>query len=182
MIPLSYLLEQKQEPQIYCDLDGVLTYFNGSAKKLGYNGPFPARKSEDKKRLWDLVRNDPEKFWGDMPWLPDGKKLWNYIKNLNPIILSSVGNSMTSKLGSEGKKGKLRWIKRELGPEFMKTAIIVPSGGKEKYASPMSILIDDDDLKNVTPWMKNRGIGIYHKSADQTIKQLDSLMKTDLGD
>jgi hypothetical protein len=177
MISLKRLFEQKNQIQIYCDMDGVLTDFNGSILKLGYKGPLPARSPEDKKMLWAFVKDNAEKFWGDMPWLPDGKTIWKTIEPYEPILLTSVASNMNSKLGIEGKKGKERWIKRELGEKYLKTALIVASGDKTKYASSNSILIDDDDLKNVNPWIKAGGIGITHRTVAATLGRLQKIMK-----
>jgi hypothetical protein len=172
MIPIAKLLEESNPIQIYCDMDGVLTDFNASVKKIGYKGPLPARSQEDRDRLWKLVIDNAEKFWGDMPWLPGGKELWKFLEPHNPILCTSVANSMGSKLGREGKKGKQRWIKRELGQKYLDTAIITMSGNKTKNAAPNHILIDDDEPKNIDPWIKAGGIGIVHKSNTSTIKQL----------
>jgi hypothetical protein len=177
MIPLSRLFEQKNQIQIYCDMDGVLTHFDASAKKIGWTGPLPAKKKEDVSALWALVKDNAEKFWGDMPWMPDGKKLWNFIKPYNPILLTSVANSLQSKLGRDGKAGKERWVQRELGPQWYKNnLIVVESHGKTKYANPNSILIDDMS-KNVEPFVEAGGQGIIHKNADDTIRQLEKILK-----
>jgi PAS domain-containing protein len=171
MLSIVKLFEQNNQIQVYCDLDGVLSDFNTAAEKgLGYD------KSKPVGDLWSRIAKDPHNFWKTMPWMPDGKKLWAFIKPYNPIILSSVGNSLTNKIGVEGKKGKLEWITRELGPQFAKTAIITVNGGKSQYSSPDSVLIDDNK-KNIDPWVEAGGIGIVHKSADDTIEKLKKVLK-----
>ena len=177
MIPVSRLFEQKNQIQIYCDMDGVLTHFNASAKKIGWKGPLPATKPEDKDALWKLVINNAEKFWGDMPWTPDGKKLWNFIKPYSPILLTSVATTLDSKLGRDGRAGKQRWVRRELGPAWIKNNFIpVSSGGKTKYAKPNAILIDDYE-SNIDPFIEAGGQGIVHKNAVDTIRQLKKLLQ-----
>lgn len=177
MIPVSHLFEIKEEDIIlYCDMDGVLTHFNASAKKIGWKGPLPAKTKEETAALWDLVKDNAEKFWGDMPWMPDGKKLWEFIKPYNPILLTSVAGSLSSKLGREGKAGKQRWVQRELGPNWLENNFIpVSTGGKTKYAKPNAVLIDDFS-SNVDPFIKAGGQGIVHKSADDTIRQLKKIL------
>ena len=174
MIPIVHLFELTDDYQIYCDMDGVLTYFNGAARKIGYEGPLPAT-GKDKAELWSIVVGHAEKFWGDMPWIEGGKRLWNFIKPYKPVLLTSVSRDMSSKLGVEGKKGKLRWIKRELGEEYAKTALIVASGTKHKYVSPNSILIDDGK-ENIDPWKEAGGMGILHKDVSKTIEQLRKIL------
>lgn len=175
MIPIVRLFEQDEDYQVYCDMDGVLTDFNASVLKLGYKGPLPARKKEDRDALWKLVIDNAEKFWGDMPWLPHGKELWKFLEPYNPILCTSVANSMSSKLGRDGKKGKERWIKRELGQKYLDTAIITMSGNKAKHAAPNHILIDDDGPKNIDSWVKAGGIGIVHKNNADTIRRLKKM-------
>jgi hypothetical protein len=177
MISISQLLEQENQVQIYCDMDGVLTDFNESAKKIGWKGPLPAVTKEDKSALWKMVVGNAEKFWGDMPWKEDGKILWEFIKPYDPILLTSVANSLSSKLGSGGKRGKERWVGRELGRDYVKNnLIVVASHGKTKYAKKGSILIDDFE-KNIIPWESAGGIGILHTSADRTIDELKKLLQ-----
>lgn len=177
MISLSKLFEQKNQIQIYCDMDGVLTDFNTAIKNMGWEGSLPATTNEEKSKLWALVKSDPEKFWGDMPWKLEGKKLWNFIKPYNPILLTSVASSLDTKLGREGKKGKERWVQRELGPDWLKNnLIVVASHGKTKYATPNSILIDDM-TKNIDPFVEAGGMGIIHKNVDETIKKLKKILK-----
>lgn len=170
MLSIVKLFEQDNQIQIYCDLDGVLSDFIDSAEnKLGYD------KTKPIDLLWKQIAKDPRNFWGTMSWTSDGKQLWNFIKPYTPIILSSVGSSLNSKLGIEGKKGKLEWVTRELGPQFAKTAIITVDGGKSQYASPDSVLIDDSK-KNINGWVQNNGIGILHKNAADTISQLKNVL------
>lgn len=174
MIPMSNLFELTEDYQIYCDMDGVLTHFNNGARKIGYKGPLPAT-GEDKAKLWSIVVNDAESFWGDMPWAEGGKKLWNFIKVYQPVLLTSISRDMSNKLGVNGKKGKQRWIKRELGQEYLTTALIVASGTKDKYVSLNGILIDDDK-RNINQWKKAGGIGILHRNTTATIGQLRKLL------
>ena len=176
MIPLSNLFESDQQIQIYCDMVGVLTHFEKSARNIGWEGPQPATSKEDKAALWAMVKDNAESFWGDMPWMEDGKKLWNYIKPYNPILLTSVASSLASTLGREGKKGKERWVRRELGPNWYKNnLIVVTSHTKHKYAKPNAILIDDYPT-NIDPFIKAGGQGIIHKNANDTIMKLKKLL------
>ncbi len=177
MIPVAHLFEQEDGTIIYCDMDGVLTHFNASAKKIGWKGPLPAKTKEDTAALWAMVKDNAEKFWGDMPWMPDGKKLWEFIKPYSPILLTSVATTLESKLGRDGRAGKERWVRRELGPDWLENNFIpVGSGGKTKYAKPNAILIDDFDT-NVDPFIEAGGQGIIHKNADDTIRQLKKILQ-----
>ena len=162
--------DENRELKIYCDMDSVLTDWEKAFQLIGDERTkgLTTREFEDKYGLeetWKLINGAGEAFWSEMPWLPDGKKLWNYIKPHNPTILSSPAKSKVS------KTGKHIWIDRELGkgtPRILK---------REKWeeADPESVLIDDYN-KKIDDWVnKGDGIGILHTSADKTIAELKKL-------
>lgn len=161
MISVQRLFEQNAI-KIYCDMDGVLTDFEKAAKKA-----YPDFKPFEQE-LWKRVYKAGSKYWSEMEWTKDGKELWNYIKQFNPVILSAPPK--TGK--QEAIKGKKVWIKRELGNSYANTAIIVPSKDKQKFANKNSILIDDRE-KNIQEWKMAGGIGILHKNTKNTIKKLN---------
>jgi hypothetical protein len=100
-----------------------------------------------------------------MPWMPDGKDLWNWISQFNPVILSSPGRFRHA---IEGKK---QWIKKNVPGT---TAFF--SEEKWEYAQPNSILIDDKP-ENVGAWESKRGIGILHTDAASTKEKLLEAIK-----
>lgn len=163
MIPIVSLFESK-EYQIYCDMDGVLTDFEGMAEYMDA----PVTDKRTKKELWTKIFRDPITFWSKMEWMNDGKSLWNFIKPYNPTLLSSVPAGILNK----GRTGKERWTQRELGNIPL---IVVPSNGKSKYANKNSILIDDIE-KNINAWERSNGIGILHENSQDTIEQLKKIL------
>lgn len=101
-----------------------------------------------------------------------GERLWNAIKDLDPIILSAVSSKDKEKI-------KLDQINKYLKPT--PKAIFVTTGpGKSSKATPKSILIDDDS-KNTTPWKEKGGIAIEHDADDvqATINQLKKYFDLD---
>ena len=38
--------------------------------------------------MYRLVENDVE-FWANLPWIENGRQLWNHVKDFNPHILSA---------------------------------------------------------------------------------------------
>ncbi len=163
MIPILNLFESV-DYQIYCDLDGVLTDFEKMADEMGV----PATDKRTKKELWRQIFRDPTTFWSKMDWTNDGKSLWNFIKSLNPILLSSVPAGILNK----GKTGKQRWVTKELGDIPL---IVVPSNSKSKYANKNSILIDDTE-KNINAWERSSGVGILHENSADTIELLKKIL------
>jgi len=133
-------------------MDGVLCDMDKALKDLGWNG----------KDWWTPIEGK-EDFWINMPWMKDGKKLWKYLKQYTTHILSSPSRDPMS------RSGKKKWCKRELGDVH-----VYLSNDKGTYADDRSILIDDRE-ENITDWKKNGGIGILHKSASQTIKEIERI-------
>jgi hypothetical protein len=150
--------------EIYCDMDGVLCDFDKSFQNISNNTPPEEyEKKFGKKAFWKLINSEGSKFWSNIPWMSDGKKLWNHIKKYNPNILSAPSSDPSS------KEGKLEWIDNNL--TNVKEIFLVPADEKQKYATPKAILIDDKE-SNIEQWNDRGGIGILHTSTNDTLKQL----------
>jgi len=124
----------------------------------------PDKGSDYKKvrnLMYRMVENDRE-IWATLPWMKDGKKLWNYIKDFDVAILSSP-----MKEGS--KKGKEDWIARELGN--VETYISSDKGSWGIRDGRQGLLIDDSK-KYLDKFESGGGLTIAHVNADSTIKQL----------
>ena len=149
----------KNLPRIYLDMDGVLVNFE---KQLEDTIKMPISKwmKLDRKARWDpvIARKD---FWSSMPWLPEGKKLFNYVRKYKPHILSAYVEHAND---PNCIPGKAKWAMRNT----------VMRSQKQTYASPASILIDDYE-KNTKEFTARGGTGITFKSANQTIAELKKL-------
>jgi len=84
-----------------------------------------------RKWMYSLVSNNKE-LWENLPWLAEGKKLWAYIKDFNPDILSAPVDDASV----EGKKA---WCNNNLGSHVGQNF----SKDKSQWGNPDSILIDD---------------------------------------
>ena len=163
-----YEAEKEGELKLFVDMDGVICDWFKAFRDLGpevtkgLEGDVYEEKY-GRDELWkQIAKHGKLEFWSEMQWMPDGKKLWNYIKKYNPTILTTPANS---KFSREGKK---IWVTRELGPNVP----IILSKDKYEQADTESILIDDYD-KKIDNWVnRGDGIGILHTSADKTIAEL----------
>jgi len=156
---------------IYCDMDGVLTDFE--AQFDHYYGVNPREYSQLKgpelmKKAVDDIGLD---FWAKMPLFPGALELWSYISKYQPIILSSPSTFKYA------KQGKNIWIANNLKPAPSEI-LYKQTGHKEEAIQGLpeadikkSILIDDY-YRNLAPWKEIGGIGITHRSAEQTINIL----------
>ena len=157
---------QGVEYTIYCDMDGVLCDFDKRFIEFS-NGIPPSRYESEfgKKAFWKLISGQGVKFWVDIPWMSDGKQLWNYIKSYNPSLLSAPSMEESS------RSGKRLWVDNEIPG----TKLILRSAEqKQEFAKPNAILIDDRP-SNIEQWRAKGGIGILHTSANKTIEQLKEL-------
>lgn len=178
---LRSLIFEQTKYTIYCDMDGVLTDFSGDFMKLANqigeadldertdvpnNAAAKYEKAHGSEAFWDVVRHGGLKFWSDMTWNPGGKKLWKYISQHNPQILTAP----SKRVYEDCVKGKKMWISRLGNPKIH----VRSKEKKREFAGKNQILIDD--LKsNIVEWSASGGIGIHHKTTNKTITQLKDL-------
>lgn len=163
--------EEKKIPpyKIYCDMDGVLTDFQKRFEH--FTGMLP-KEYENKygtAGFWNLI--DVEvgiKFWSDMDWMPEGKRLWSFIEKYNPDLLTSPSKDDGSRLG------KKLWVRENLTP--LPNVIFSYSKDKQRYANSNSILIDDKK-SNINEWIARGGIALRCKDGniDPIIESLTKL-------
>ena len=85
-------------------MDGVLTDFSGDFMKYAKlnakvdlderddvpnNAAARYEKKHGSDAFWKVVESGGLKFWSDMSWNPGGKKLWSYISQYDPEILTA---------------------------------------------------------------------------------------------
>lgn len=145
---------------LFIDLDGVLVDFNKGYFEL--TGTDIGDRFHGGKAFWDPIDKAGVEFWVDLTWTEDGKKLWDYVKEYKPEILSSPSDK------DESKVGKRKWVEKEL-PD---THLILRSAENKKEFACLHCILIDDRKSNIDSWKDAGGIGILHKSAKETIKQL----------
>lgn len=151
--------------KIYVDMDGVLTNFEDAARDLGQGqGLRPDATEEEKNQMYRAIDEAGASFWANMKWTQDGKKLWNALRKLNPVLLSSPAQFRGA------PSGKLTWVNREIPG----TSLFLENQ-KSSYADRDSVLIDDM-LKNVLGWRECGGVGIHHKDTDTTLAELRDIL------
>ena len=57
--------------------------------------------------MYRLVENDVE-FWANLPWIENGRQLWDHVKDFNPHILSAP-------MAEGSITGKRIWVEKNLG-------------------------------------------------------------------
>ena len=159
--------------QIYCDMDGVLTDFEkrfvtllrkegpkyySKATIAQVSRPKHFEKLEGQTEFWKFIdQYIGLEFWSEMPWMPNGKQLWDFIEPYGPKLLTSPSRDNTSRLG------KRLWVKENLVPA---PEVIFRFGdAKSDFANENSILIDDKP-SNLAAFAAKGGISIECKDGD----------------
>jgi len=162
-------VEKKPPYKIYCDMDGVLTDFESRFDHFSGMHPQEYEKKFGIEQFWHLIDNKiGVRFWVGMPWMPQGRKLWDFIKPYQPDLLTSPSRHDTSRLG------KNLWVRNNLNP--IPKVIFAYSADKQRYAKENSILIDDRK-SNINEWASKGGIAIRCKDGDvdSVIQKLQEL-------
>jgi hypothetical protein len=152
------------------DIDGVLANLVKFVKELtGHTlKDSDTYDQETWNKFHDYMRAGNKTFQ-EFEMLPDAQKLWDFVKPYKPHILSATGTNLISDV----RKQKTAWVKKHL-TGYDQIHLPDKSRDKAKWAWPDAILIDDR-MKSIGPWREKGGIGILHKSAADTIKQLKKL-------
>ena len=151
-------------PEIYCDLDMVLVNFMKAADDA-VGGSFV---SAPKNKRWEMI-NQVKGFWTNLEWMPNAKRLYDFIIRYDAHILSAfTARDPTSKIG------KMKWLKKNT--KFIRSKIhLVLRSQKQAFAKNVdgepNVLIDDY-IKNINEWEAKGGIGIHHTSVGKTILKL----------
>jgi hypothetical protein len=160
------LEEQKQDYIIYCDMDGVIADFDARFRELAKMSPDQYEEKYGVEKFWNFIDNEiGVRFWVGIPWMQDGKQLWEYIKKYKPTLLSAPSRNNESRLG------KRLWVKKHIPGTKL---VLASRANKQDYAKPNAILIDDRP-DTIIEWENKGGIGILHKSAEETIQKLKGL-------
>ena len=150
-------------PDIYCDMDQVLCNFMKSAD-AAVGGSFV---QTDKEERWKMI-NQTKGFWANLEWMPGAKRLYQFIEQYDPYILSAYSGRDPS-----SKNGKYKWLAKNTRFKNSRINLVVRSQ-KKTFAitdGKPNILIDDY-MKNINEWEAKGGIGVYHTSVPKTINEL----------
>ena len=148
-------------------MDGVISDWELQFKRYSGGVPVATYDAEHGKnnRFKFVDKNCPE-YYATMPWMKDGKLLYNFVKELPVEILSHA----PTKLAYIGKK---QWLANN--DVDIKANLVPHRNLKAKFANPDSILIDDRE-DNINDFIQAGGKAILHKNAVDTINQLKEML------
>ena len=101
-------------PQIYCDMDGVVADFTT------YTTGFLGHKFKDE--YWDDL---PVDMFLQMPKMKDADQLWGYIKQFSPFMLTAVPRDSRGPVAKRAWKDKTRWMKKHFGLPSSRMRIVL---------------------------------------------------------
>lgn len=154
--------------KIYVDMDGVLSDWEEQFKR--YSGGIPVDTYDSlygKQKRYELVNKNSPPYYANMPWMKDGKLLYNFVKEFPHVEILSHAPDKGAYIG------KMQWLKSNKIP--LKANLVSDREDKAKYANAESILIDDrDDVVN--EFIQAGGKAILHKNSTDTINQLKHML------
>ena len=154
---------------VYFDMDGVLADFEGGFYKISGTTVDDITDEE----MWASIGSyGKAKFFSELEWMAGGKEIWQFaLDNFPKVkILSALGRS--DKIDKQTTQGKLMWIRHNIPSLQLDDIILVDNKHRKRhYCKPGDIIIDDTPVV-IDEWTKKGGIGIFHKTAAETIAKL----------
>lgn len=150
--------------RLFLDLDGVLADFDEGVRQA--TGKLPGVLPD--KVMWPILARTPD-FYDRLPWLEDGRILWEAVKKYRPPILTGLP------IGKWAEPQKRSWCARELGPDIEVLTCLARDKGKkalEVLEQGLTPILVDDRLKAKDGWEAIGGIFILHTSAKDSLEQL----------
>lgn len=154
--------------RIFVDLDGVLVDFEkgvleATGKRVDEQTP---------SEMWAVLARTPH-FYARLDWLPDGRRLWHFLRPLDPTVLTGLP------LGRWAAPQKREWCRINLGPDVPVLTCLsrhkATSAQKVLQPGETPVLIDDRESLRAS-WEAIGGIFIHHTSAEESIGALRILL------
>jgi len=149
---------------LFLDLDGVLADFDAGVALA--TGKTPDQLGD--RVMWPLIARTPG-FYDRLPWMPDGRDLWEFCRRHRPTILTGLPR------GNWAEPQKRSWCARELGPEVEVVCCLSREKGQVAAALLQpgeTALLVDDRLKIQIPWEDAGGEFLLHTSAASSVDAL----------
>lgn len=151
--------------QLFLDCDGVLADFDEAAHQLFGMESREAQEVLGNREFWLRIRRSGD-FYRKLPLVPDAIELYRAVAHLNPIILTGCP------LGGWAEPQKMAWTAHHFPSVPM---ITCASREKFLHIRHSGDVLVDDYLRYKDLWEQAGGVFIFHKSAFETLRQLQNL-------
>jgi len=149
------------QPRLFLDADGVLADFDAGAQQLLGMKPKAFIAKYGRGAFWRRLAN-AKNFYGSLPQMPDGRRLFDAVKHLDPTILTGLP------LGKWAAPQKVEWA----AEHFPGVPIITcMAADKHKHMHPGDVLVDDRE-KHRAAYEAAGVVFVHHKNAEDSLRQL----------
>ena len=155
---------------IYLDLDGVFANFEKRLVEFTKAEPW----SLSSKDMWTAINYYDrfiQPFFSTLEKMPECDRLWSFVtENFESYSFLSAKGTGQDNYAEQ----KAQWVSENI---CTSTLVECVERGAEKYvkAAPHHVLVDDME-RNIDAWVHAGGIGILHRSVDDTLEQLSKLL------
>ena len=147
--------------QIYLDCDGVLADFDSVAEAILGAPSHVFEERHGAEPFWKRLAG-ADRFFENLPLLPDAMQLYAAVKAKGPIILTGMPH------GKWADPQKRAWARRHFpGVPVITTLAAL----KREHCHPGDVLVDDRDQHRKL-WEDAGGLFIHHRSAQASIAEL----------
>jgi hypothetical protein len=148
-------------PRLFLDCVGVLADFDEGARRLLGMEPRDFEAKHGRREFWRRIAK-ARNFYGDLPEMPDARRLFDGVAHLEPTILTGLP------LGNWAAPQKVEWA----AAHFPGVPIITcMARDKAKHMKPGDVLVDDR-ADHRAKWEDAGGIFIHHKNARASLDEL----------
>ena len=162
--------------KIYFDMDGVLADFNRGVRELCGMEPEDPNRDPDPLLdglMWVKIK-EAGHFYDKLELMPGAKEMFDRLWEKHGEKCEILTAVPKPKRGiPEAGDDKIAWVRRLLSKEI-KVNIVVREEKLKKCTGPEAILIDDLE-KTILEWREKGGTGIVHRSAEETLAELEKL-------
>jgi 5'(3')-deoxyribonucleotidase len=155
------------QPRLFLDADGVLADFDAGAQQLLGMKPKAFIAKYGRGAFWRRLAN-AKNFYGSLPQMPDGRRLFDAVKHLDPTILTGLP------LGKWAAPQKVEWA----AEHFPGVPIITcMAADKHKHMHPGDVLVDDRE-KHRAVYEAAGVVFVHHKNAEDSLRQLAKIFSS----
>jgi len=162
--------------KIYFDMDGVLADFDGGLRELcgiPVTGRYGERTKEEDRLLWDSV-SKVDHYYGKLKPLPGALEMFATIYDRYGQQCEILTGIPKPERGiTSAAEDKIDWVARYLSPDIRVN--IVFRREKMNYCTGSDCILIDDLEETIDQWRKHGGIGILHRDAESTLRELKTM-------